>query len=223
MMKSDDFTEAVRRIDELQARMDNVLHRVNADPVYETEQTISDAISDNPRYFDADRKAELGEIFFAILERIYEKIVNRNTTDPFCNPQAPASGGPRLPQLEMLMRDMMPLAWSLSASWNPPDLKGTVCPFFQSFTEEEAQLFLELIDFLSGLFPEFPAMPGYDDFHEFWDDLAWHRDRLRPEDDAARSRLLNVLLEKKIALDRRNGVPEKKYIIPRRGAEKERP
>ena len=216
-MAEEDFTGTVRQIDALQERLDNVLHRVNADPVYETEQAISDAISDNPRYFDADRKAELGEIFFAVLERIYEKIVTQNTTDPFCNPQAPASPGtPRLPQLEMLMRDMMPLAWSLSAAWNPPDLKGTCCAFFLSFTEEEAQLFLDLIDFLAGLFPEFAAMPGYDDFHEFWQDLACRRERLRPEDDEAKSRLLNILLEKKIAMDKRNGTPERKYIIPDR-------
>jgi len=213
-MPGPDFTEPMRRIDALQGRIDQVFQRVNADPVYRTEQTISDAISDNPRYLDSDRKAELAEIFFAILDQIYEKIVKQDTSDPFCNPAVDPRGRDRLPQTEMLMRDMMPLAWALSARWDPPDLKGTCCPFFFSFTEEEAGLFLEIIEFLAGLFPEFAASPGYGDLHEFWTNLAAHRELLREEDDEAKSRLLSVLVQKKIDLDRKRGAPEKRFIIP---------
>ena len=84
---SRDFTEAIRTIDTLQNRMDETFHRPNADPVYHTQEAIADAISDNLRYFDADRKAELAEIFFAILDVIYERIVKQDNTEIFCNPQ----------------------------------------------------------------------------------------------------------------------------------------
>ena len=97
---SRDFTEAIRTIDTLQNRMDETFHRPNADPVYHTREAIADAISDNLRYFDADRKAELVEIFFAILEQVYERMVKPENKNPFCNPDAPA--GQRLPELEML-------------------------------------------------------------------------------------------------------------------------
>ena len=203
----------MRRIDALQERLDQVFQRVNADPVYRTEQAIADAISDNPRYLGADRKLELAEIFFAVLDQIYEKIVHQEKVDPFCNPLTEPCGQPRLPQTEMLMRDMMPLAWALSAAWNPPELKGTSCSFFLSFTEAEAGLFLEIIEFLADLFPEFAEAPGYGDLHEFWTNLAFHRELLREEDDEAKSKLLSILVRKKIDLDKKRGAPEKRFII----------
>ena len=212
-MPGPDFTEPMRRIDVLQERLDQVFQRVNADPVYRTEQTIADAISDNPRYLGADRKLELAEIFFAVLDQIYEKIVHQEKVDPFCNPLTEPCGQPRLPQTEMLMRDMMPLAWALSAAWNPPELKGTSCSFFLSFTEAEAGLFLEIIEFLADLFPEFAEAPGYGDLHEFWTNLAFHRELLREEDDEAKSKLLSILVRKKIDLDKKRGAPEKRFII----------
>ena len=212
-MPDRDFTEPMRRIDALQERLDQVFQRVNADPVYRTEQAIADAISDNPRYLGADRKLELAEIFFAVLDQIYEKIVHQEKVDPFCNPLTEPCGQPRLPQTEMLMRDMMPLAWALSAAWNPPELKGTSCSFFLSFTEAEAGLFLEIIEFLADLFPEFAEAPGYGDLHEFWTDLAFHRELLREEDDEAKSKLLSILVRKKIDLDKKRGAPEKRFII----------
>ena len=212
-MPDRDFTEPMRRIDALQERLDQVFQRVNADPVYRTEQAIADAISDNPRYLGADRKLELAEIFFAILDQIYEKIVHQEKSDPFCNPLAESGGRDRLPQTEMLMRDMMPLAWALSAAWNPPELKGTSCSFFLSFTEAEAGLFLEIIEFLADLFPEFAEAPGYGDLHEFWTNLAFHRELLREEDDEAKSKLLSILVRKKIDLDKKRGAPEKRFII----------
>ena len=212
-MPDRDFTEPMRRIDVLQERLDQVFQRVNADPVYRTEQTIADAISDNPRYLGADRKLELAEIFFAVLDQVYEKIVHQEKVDPFCNPLTEPCGQPRLPQTEMLMRDMMPLAWALSAAWNPPELKGTSCSFFLSFTEAEAGLFLEIIEFLADLFPEFAEAPGYGDLHEFWTNLAFHREFLREEDDEAKSKLLSILVRKKIDLDKKRGAPEKRFII----------
>ena len=212
-MPDRDFTEPMRRIDALQERLDQVFQRVNADPVYRTEQAIADANSDNPRYLGADRKLELAEIFFAVLDQIYEKIVHQEKVDPFCNPLTEPCGQPRLPQTEMLMRDMMPLAWALSAAWNPPELKGTSCSFFLSFTEAEAGLFLEIIEFLADLFPEFAEAPGYGDLHEFWTNLAFHRELLREEDDEAKSKLLSILVRKKIDLDKKRGAPEKRFII----------
>ena len=212
-MPDRDFTEPMRRIDALQERLDQVFQRVNADPVYRTEQAIADAISDNPRYLGADRKLELAEIFFAILDQIYEKIVHQEKSDPFCNPLAESGGRDRLPQTEMLMRDMMPLAWALSAAWEPPELKGTSCSFFLSFTEAEAGIILEILEFLTELFPEFAAAKGYGDVHEFWTNLASHRELLREEDDEAKSKLLSILVRKKIDLDKKRGAPEKRFII----------
>ena len=60
-----DFTQCLKDIDRIQEKLDHVFKRVNADPIYFTEQQIRDAISDNVRYFPVDRKAELCEIFFA--------------------------------------------------------------------------------------------------------------------------------------------------------------
>ena len=194
---SRDFTEAIRTIDTLQNRMDETFHRPNADPVYHTQEAIADAISDNLRYFDADRKAELVEIFFAILEQVYERMVHPENTDPFCNPNAPA--GKRLPELEMLFRDMMPMAWALSAAWNPPELKNTYCEYFQSFTEEECLVLLDTLEFLAGLFEELNDSPFYPDVHDFWINMAKKPENLREEDDEARSKLLTVLMEKKLA------------------------
>jgi hypothetical protein len=194
---SRDFSEAIRTVDTLQNRMDEVFHRPNADPVYHTQEAIADAISDNLRYFDADRKAELVEIFFAILEQVYFRMVKPEEKISFCNPAAPV--GKRLPEVEMLFRDMMPMAWALSAAWNPPELKNTYCEYFQSFSEEESLVLLDTLEFLAGLFEELSGSPLYPDVHEFWTCMAKKPECLREEDDEARSKLLTVLLEKKMA------------------------
>ncbi len=196
---AEDQTQVIRRIDELQERIDKVFKRVNPNPVYTSKSAIADAISDNLRYLGDDRKFELGEIFFGILEQIYERIVKQDMQDPFCNPQVSADAGERVPEPEMLMRDMMPLAWALNTEWTPPELKNVYCVFFQSFTEEEAQLFYELITFLAETFPEFAQRKEYSDFIGFWDNLAHNREVLIPEDDEAKSKLLTVLAGKQAA------------------------
>ena len=108
-----------------------------------------------------------------------------------------------LPELEMLFRDMMPMAWALSAAWNPPELKNTYCEYFQSFTEEECLVLLDTLEFLAGLFEELNDSPFYPDVHDFWINMAKKPENLREEDDEARSKLLTVLMEKKLAANAR--------------------
>lgn len=197
----EDLTEAMRTIDALQERLDKVFNRVNADPVYATPAAIADAISDNPRYFAEDRKNELAEIFFAILDQIYDRVVHQNRTDPFCNPLfSPASGASRLPEIEMMMRAMMPLGWALDAAWAAPGLENKIDPYFQSFSDAEAQVLYDILVFLAGLFPEFKAAAGFADFIEYWRKLALDREALTDETDEDKSLLLSVLMRKKAEL-----------------------
>lgn len=186
-------SEWIRRVDGLQERIDRVFKRVNADPVYADWKQIADAVSDNPRYLGDDRKFELGEIFFAILEQIYREAAAREEED-----DVPLFTGD-LTEAEMLMRDMMPLSWALCAQWTPPELKNVCCVFFQSFTPEESELFFDLLRFMADVFPAFGKRTEYPDVLEFWDNMAHHRENLRPEDDEAKSELLTVLARKQAA------------------------
>ena len=199
-----DFTQCLKDIDRIQEKLDHVFKRVNADRIYFTEQQIRDAISDNVRYFPVDRKAELCEIFFAILDQIYDRIVKQDRSSVFCNPQLdPPAGKPslRLPEMDMLMRCMMPLSWALSAHWESPELTDILDDYLKVFTEEEAQVIYETLIFLFNLFPEYRAeMPQSGEFLDYWRKLAHERDALKPEDDAAKAEMLTILLKKKAGM-----------------------
>lgn len=196
-MNSQDYTAVMRRIDALQERLDSVFKRVNADPIYETEQSIADAISDNPRYYNEDRKKELAEIFFALLDQIYDRIVKQDVKNTFCNPQIPAGSKPRLPEMEMFFRVVMPLGWALEAKWAAESLKNVRDAYLATYTQEEAQLVYDLLGFLFELFPEFTQT----DVLEYWHMTAEEPDSMRPESDEDKSFMLSVLIQKKAAME----------------------
>ena len=196
-MSNQDFTGIMRRIDDLQDRIDSVFKRVNEAPIYESRKSIADAISDNPRYYHEDRRKELAEIFFALLDQIYKKIVKQDTEDPFCNPQVPAGAEPRLPEMDMFMRILMPLGWALEAKWAAESLQNVCDAYLASFSAEESQLIHELLDFLFGLFPEFRQ----DDVTEYWRKMAEETGSMRLETDEDKSFLFTILMQKKAALD----------------------
>lgn len=196
-MNSQDYTAVMRRINALQERLDSVFKRVNADPIYETEQSIADAISDNPRYYNEDRKKELAEIFFALLDQIYDRIVKQDVKNTFCNPQIPAGSKPRLPEMEMFFRVVMPLGWALEAKWAAESLKNVRDAYLATYTQEEAQLVYDLLGFLFELFPEFTQT----DVLEYWRMTAEEPDSMRPESDEDKSFMLSVLIQKKAAME----------------------
>lgn len=196
-MNNQDYTEVMRRIDALQERLDSVFKRVNADPIYETEQAIADAISDNPRYYNEDRKKELAEIFFAVLDQIYDRIVKQDVKNPFCNPQVTAGEKTRLPEMEMFFRIIMPLGWALEAKWAAESLKNVRDAYLAIYTQEEAQLVYDLLAFLFELFPEFAQT----DVLEYWRMMAEESENMRSESDEDKSFMLSVLMRKKAELE----------------------
>ena len=190
-----DFTQVMRDIDALQERLDEVFKRVNADPIYETERAIADAISDNPRYFNDDRRKELAEIFFAILDQIYDRIVKQNQKTLFCNPQA---NDGYLPETEMLLLDVMPLAWALQKQWVKPELAFSYDEYVGGFSEAETQLVYDILLFFANLFESFKKAAA--DVIEYWQRLAAERDAMHAETDEDKALLLSVLLAKKASM-----------------------
>ncbi len=213
----EDFTSVLREADALMERLDRVFKRRNESPAYTTEKAMEDAVSDNVRYFGPDRKEEIAEIFFSILSRMTDRIVHQDRTDSFCNPQIPPADGaenpmrsaevsasaPRLPQMDMLMRSLMPLSWALAGEWEIPELKNTIDEYLSSYTEEEALLVYEVLDFLFRTFPEFSGTVRQVEFMDYWKRMAHDRASLRPEDDQAKSILLDYLLKKRLAMARK--------------------
>lgn len=192
-----DFTDTIRKIDEIQSRIDTVFKRVNSDPVYHTEKAIADAISDNPRFFDSDRKAELAEIFFAVLDKIYYSIVKPDSDSQFCNPLHEIQDAKQFPELNMLMRDMMPLGWALSAKWEKDNLKNTMSDYLAAFTPEENSAILDFMEFLFETFPQFKEQNEYHDFMEYWRKNVNDHESMRLEDDYDKALLLDVMLKKR--------------------------
>lgn len=190
-----DFTQVMRDIDALQERLDEVFKRVNADPIYETERAIADAISDNPRYFNDDRRKELAEIFFAILDQIYDRIVKQDQKTLFCNPQA---NNGYLPETEMLLLDVMPLAWALQKQWVKPELAFSYDEYVGGFSEAETQLVYDILLFFANLFESFKKAAA--DVIEYWQRLAAERDAMHAETDEDKALLLSVLLAKKASM-----------------------
>ena len=190
-----DFTQVMRDIDALQERLDEVFKRVNSDPIYETERAIADAISDNPRYFNDDRRKELAEIFFAILDQIYDRIVKQDQKTLFCNPQA---NDGYLPETEMLLLDVMPLAWALQKQWVKPELAFSYDEYVGGFSEAETQLVYDILLFFANLFESFKKAAA--DVIEYWQRLAAERDAMHAETDEDKALLLSVLLAKKASM-----------------------
>lgn len=202
-MTEQDLSKKLNEIDTLQERLDKTFKRVNADPLYTTEKALSDAISDNPRYFNADRKKELAEIFFSLLELIHTRISSPDASAGLlCNPQRPPENGkPRLPELEMLLRDMMPLSWALEAQWLRPELKNTFDTYLETFSPEETDTLYDTLRFIAGLFPEISASQQGRDVLEYWRLLSCEHDSMRAENNQDKAFLLSTLMAKKAALN----------------------
>ncbi len=193
---SEDYTQVMRDIDSLQERLDQVFKRVNADPVYATPKAIADAISDNPRYFEEDRKKEIAEIFFAILDQVYDRIVDQDQTNLCCNPMSEKG---KIPEADMLMRDLMPFSWALEAKWCAPELVNTVDMNFARYSEAESTLVCDVLDFLGKLFPG----AVHADVLEYWQKMAQDRESMREESDEDKAFLLSVLMRKKAEMDQK--------------------
>ena len=185
-----------RDIEAFQHELDKLFKRPNEDPVYDSERKLRDAISDNPRFYPPDRRRELAEILFGILDFVYERAGSDDDPDPFCNPVLPGADLSRLPEPEMLFRCMMPLAWSIRAKWVYPEMKRIMDDYIASFTHPQAKLVWQILDFLLELFPCRPDDSARAaDVRAYWRELAEAPERFHPETPSEKSILLQVLLE----------------------------
>lgn len=184
-----------RDIEALQHELDKVFKRPNEDPVYDTEQKLRDAISDNPRFYPPDRRMELAEILFGILDIVYERAGSDDDPEPFCNPVLPGAGLSRLPEPEMLFRCMMPLAWSIRGRWVYPEMKRVMDDYIASFPPAQIKIVWQVLDFLLDLFPGAPDDPAPAEVRAYWRGLADEPERYHAETPSEKSILLQVLLE----------------------------
>ena len=184
-----------RDIEALQHEIDKVFKRPNEDPVYDTEQKLRDAISDNPRYYPPDRRMELAEILFGILDFVYERAGSDDDPEPFCNPVLPGADLSRLPEPEMLFRCMMPLAWSIRGRWVYPEMKRVMDDYIASFPPAQVKIVWQVLDFLLDLFPGAPDDPAPAEVRAYWHGLAEEPERYHAETPSEKSILLQVLLE----------------------------
>ena len=192
---SADRNSIQRDIEALQHELDKVFKRPNEDPVYDTEQKLRDAISDNPRYYPPDRRMELAEILFGILDIVYERAGSDDDPEPFCNPVLPGADLSRLPEPEMLFRCMMPLAWSIRGRWVYPEMKRVTDDFISSFTQPQVKLIWQILDFMLDLFPDKSDSPASSEVRAYWRELAEAPERFHVETPSEKSILLKVLLE----------------------------
>ncbi len=196
MTKSEERgTEILREIEVLQDQLTKRFKRPNEDPIFTTEARLRDAISDNPRYFAADRRLELAEILFAALDFVYERVAENDAENVFCNPMLPGSELSRLPEPEMLCRTLMPLGWSLGAKWLLPELATVKDEYIAGFTQSQAELVHQVLDFLFRLFPEPEPGSMTRDVLAYWHALAFEPETMRAESDEDKSRLLPLMLE----------------------------
>ena len=184
-----------RDIEALQHELDKVFKRPNEDPVYDTEQKLRDAISDNPRFYPPDRRMELAEILFGILDIVYERAGSDDDPEPFCNPVLPGADLSRLPEPEMLFRCIMPLAWSIRARWVYPEMKRVMDDYIASFSHPQIKLVWQILDFLLDLFPDRSDSPASAEVRAYWRELAEAPERFHAETPSEKSLLLQVLLE----------------------------
>ena len=107
------------------------------------------------------------------------------------------------PEMDMLLRCMMPLSWALSARWESPELTDLIDDYLSVYNENEAAVIYETLIFLLNLFPEYrKELPQSGDVREYWRKLAHERESLRPEDDNAKAQMLTILLKKKSEINR---------------------
>ena len=184
-----------RDIEAFQHELDKIFKRANEDPVYDTEAKLRDAISDNPRYYPADRRKELAEILFGILDLVYERAGSDDDPEPFCNPVLPGADLSRLPEPEMLFRCVMPLAWSIRGRWVYPEMKRVMDDYIASFTPKEARLVHQILDFLLELFPDASESAAPREVLAYWRELAEAPERFHAETPSEKSLLLQVLLD----------------------------
>ena len=184
-----------RDIEAFQNELDKLFKRPNEAPVYETKKKLEDAISDNPRYYPPDRRMELAEILFGILDFVYERAGSDDDPDPFCNPVLPGADLSRLPEPEMLFRCMMPLAWSIRGRWVYPEMKRVMDDYIASFPPAQVKIVWQVLDFLLDLFPGKPDDPAPADVRAYWRGLAEEPERYHAETPSEKSILLQVLLE----------------------------
>ena len=184
-----------RDIEAFQHQLDKTFKRANEDPIYDTGAKLRDAISDNPRYYPADRKKELAEILFGILDLVYERAGSDDDPEPFCNPVLPGADLSRLPEPEMLFRCVMPLAWSIRGRWVYPEMKRIMDDYISSFTPKQAELVHQILDFLLELFPDTSESAASGEVLAYWRELAEAPERFHQETPSEKSLLLQVLLE----------------------------
>ena len=184
-----------RDIEAFQNELDKLFKRPNEAPVYDTKQKLEDAISDNPRYYPPDRRLELAEIFFGILDFVYERAGSDDDPDPFCNPVLPGADLSRLPEPEMLFRCVMPLAWSIRGRWVYPEMKRVMDDFIASFPSAQIKIVWQVLDFLLDLFPGDPDDSAPADVRAYRRGLAEEPERYHAETPSEKSILLQVLLE----------------------------
>ena len=182
-------------IEALQHEIDKVFKRPNEDPIYDTEQKLRDAISDNPRYYPADRRMELAEILFGVLDFVYERAGSDDDPEPFCNPILPGADLSRLPEPEMLFRCVMPLAWSIRGRWVYPEMKRVMDDYIASFPPAQVKIVWQVLDFLLDLFPGKPDDSAPAEVRAYWRGLAEEPERYHAETPSEKSMLLQVLLE----------------------------
>lgn len=184
-----------RDIEAFQHELDKTFKRANEDPVYDTEAKLRDAISDNPRYYPPDRRKELAEILFGILDFVYERAGSDDDPEPFCNPVLPGADLSRLPEPEMLFRCIMPLAWSIRGRWVYPEMKRIMDDYISSFTPQQVKLVHQILDFLFELFPDTSDSAASAEVLAYWRELAEAPERFHVETPSEKSLLLQVLLE----------------------------
>ena len=184
-----------RDIEALQHELDKAFKRPNEDPVYDTEQKLRDAISDNPRFYPPDRRMEIAEILFGILDFVYERAGSDDDPEPFCNPVLPGAGLSRLPESEMLFRCIMPLAWSIRGRWVYPEMKRVMDDYIASFPPAQVKIVWQVLDFLLDLFPGEPDDSAPAEVRAYWRGLAEEPERYHAETPSEKSILLQVLLE----------------------------
>jgi hypothetical protein len=90
---------------------------------------------------------------------------------------------------------LMPLAWAIRGRWVYPEMKRVTDDFISSFTQPQAKLIWQILDFLLDLFPDNSGSPASAEVRTYWRDLAEAPERFHVETPEEKSILLKVLLE----------------------------